>query len=120
MDRALGEVFSRLRIDPARVAVAGFSDGATYALGLGLANGELFDRILAFSPGFVPPGPRSGQPAVFVSHGTADEVLPIDRTSRDLVPELRDDGYEVTYREFDGGHAVPPEITQEAVDRLGW
>ncbi|MGY1841837.1 MULTISPECIES: alpha/beta hydrolase [unclassified Modestobacter] len=120
VDRALGEVFSRLRIDPGRVAVAGFSDGATYALGLGLANGELFDRILAFSPGFVPPGPRSGQPAVFVSHGTDDEVLPIDRTSRDLVPELRDDGYDVIYREFDGGHAVPPEIAQEAVDWLGW
>ncbi|MGY1845398.1 alpha/beta hydrolase [Modestobacter sp. SYSU DS0875] len=120
VDRALDAVFAQLAIDPARVAVAGFSDGATYALGLGLANGELFGHVLAFSPGFVPSGPRSGQPAVFVSHGTADEVLPIDRTSRDLVPDLRDDGYDVTYREFDGPHTVPPDIAAEAVDWLGW
>ncbi|MGY2079664.1 alpha/beta hydrolase [Modestobacter sp. SYSU DS0657] len=120
IDRALGEVFSLLPVDPERVAVAGFSDGASYALGLGLANGELFGHVLAFSPGFVPSGPRSGQPAVFVSHGTADEVLPIARTSRDLVPDLRDDGYDVTYREFDGPHTVPPDIAREAVDWLGW
>ncbi|MGY1856989.1 alpha/beta hydrolase [Modestobacter sp. SYSU DS0290] len=120
IDRALGAVFSRLTVDPERVAVAGFSDGATYALGLGLANGSLFRRVVAFSPGFVPPGPRAGQPAVFVSHGTADDVLPIDRTSRVLVPELQDDGYDVNYREFDGPHVVPPEIAQEAVDWLGW
>jgi predicted esterase len=56
---------------------------------------------------------------VFVSHGTRDDVLPIDRTSRRIVPALRDDGYDVTYREFDGGHVVPPEVAREAVDRLG-
>ncbi|MBM7808900.1 putative esterase [Geodermatophilus bullaregiensis] len=119
VDRALAAVSGTVPVDAARVAVAGFSDGASYALGLGLANGELFRRVVAFSPGFVPPGPRTGRPPVFVSHGTADEVLPIDRTSREVVPELRDDGYDVTYREFDGGHVVPPEAAREAVDRLG-
>jgi predicted esterase len=56
---------------------------------------------------------------VSVSHGTGDDVLPIDRTSRRIVPVLRDDGYEVDYREFDGGHVVPPEVAREAADRLG-
>ena len=55
---------------------------------------------------------------MFVSHGDADEVLPIDRTSRDIVPELRDDGYDVTYREFSGPHTVPPDIAREAADWL--
>jgi phospholipase/carboxylesterase len=119
VDRALAAVFAAFAVPPDRVAVAGFSDGASYALGLGLANGDLFRDVLAFSPGFVPAGaPPRGMPRVFVSHGDADEVLPIGRTSRRIVPLLRDDGYDVTYREFRGPHTVPPEIAQEAVDRL--
>ena len=118
LDRALAAVFARYSVDPARVAIAGFSDGASYALSLGLANGDLFGRVLAFSPGFVAAGPRHGRPRVFVSHGVRDEVLPIDDTSRDLVPGLRRDGYEVEYREFDGGHVVPPGIAREAIGRV--
>jgi pimeloyl-ACP methyl ester carboxylesterase len=53
LDRALEHVFARASIDPARVTVGGFSDGASYALSLGLANGDVFPRVLAFSPGFV-------------------------------------------------------------------
>ena len=64
--------------------------------------------------------PRSGAaaPRWFVSHGTADEVLPIQRTSRRLVPALQREGYDVTYREFDGGHAVPLASAREALARL--
>jgi hypothetical protein len=35
------------------------------------------------------------------------------------VPDLRDDGYEVTYREFAGPHTVPVDVVREAVDWLG-
>jgi phospholipase/carboxylesterase len=120
IDRALAKVFTAFAVDPGRVAVAGFSDGASYALGLGLANGDLLRKIIAFSPGFVPPrARREGKPPVFISHGDADKVLPIDRTSRRIVPELRDDGYDVTYREFPGSHTVPSGIVREAVDWLG-
>jgi phospholipase/carboxylesterase len=119
LDRALSRVFSSVPVDPRRIAVAGFSDGASYALGLGLADGDLFGHVVAFSPGFVPRTPREGRPAVFVSHGDADEVLPVELTSRRIVPALRDDGYDVTYREFAGGHTIPPEVAAEAVDRLG-
>ncbi|MGY1679092.1 alpha/beta hydrolase [Geodermatophilus sp. SYSU D01176] len=118
LDRALTRVFAAVPVDPARVAVAGFSDGASYALGLGLANGDLFGRVVAFSPGFVTGAAREGRPAVFVSHGDADDVLPVERTSRRIVPALRDEGYDVTYREFPGGHAVPPEVVREAVSWL--
>lgn len=118
IDRALTTVFRTIPVDP-RVAIAGFSDGASYALGLGLANGDLFQRVVAFSPGFIPSGRRVGKPAVFVSHGTEDDVLPIESTSRQIVPALREDGYDVTYREFDGPHAVPRNIAQTAVRWLG-
>jgi predicted esterase len=118
LDRLLTEVFEHFEVDPARVALAGFSDGASYALTVGLINGELFSRILAFSPGFVVPGRRSGQPEVFVSHGNADTVLPIQRCSRRIVPQLLAEGYQVDYREFDGGHSVPAELAAAAVEPL--
>jgi predicted esterase len=118
LDRLLTEVFEHVEVDPARIALAGFSDGASYALSVGLVNGELFRRILAFSPGFMVPGRRSGKPAVFISHGDADTVLPIQRCSRRIVPLLRAEGYQVDYREFTGGHTVPADLATAAVEPL--
>ncbi|MFH5821231.1 alpha/beta hydrolase [Georgenia sp. AZ-5] len=120
IDEALRRVFGGVEVDPGRVVVAGFSDGASYALGLGLANGGLFRHVVAFSPGFVPAAARAGRPAVFVSHGVHDDVLPVASTSRRIVPALEEDGYDVTYREFDGGHEIPPDVVAEAVAWLGW
>lgn len=116
IDRALDRLFRSVRIDPARIAIAGFSDGASYALSLGLANGDLFTHALAFSPGFVVVDEQIGRPHIFVSHGRDDRVLPVDACSRSLVPRLEKAGYEVRYDEFDDGHAVPEYIAGEAAD----
>lgn len=118
LDSALSAVLARAAVDTARMAIGGFSDGASYALSLGLANGDLFGAVLSFSPGFMAPLDRRGRPRVFVSHGTQDQVLPIDRCSRRLVPELRLAGYDLSYREFDGGHSVPGRVVTEAVEWL--
>jgi phospholipase/carboxylesterase len=114
IDRALEHTFSRWAVDPKRVAVGGYSDGASYALSLGIANGDLFSDVFAFSPGFLAPTGRRGSPRIFVSHGTQDRWLPIDSCSRKIVPQLERNGYEVRYREFEGGHVVPPGIAREA------
>lgn len=114
--RALEHAFARLALDPARLAVEGFSDGASYALSLGLTNGDLFTHVLAFSPGFAAPAEPRGRPRVFVAHGTRDAVLPIQRCSRALVPRLERAGYAPRYVEFDGPHTVPPEVAREALD----
>src|SRR5581483_5738120 len=53
LNHALERVFARLPVDPGRIAIGGFSDGASYGLSLGLANGDLFSRVVAFSPGFL-------------------------------------------------------------------
>jgi phospholipase/carboxylesterase len=116
LDRALAQVFERYAVDPAHLAIAGFSDGASYALSLGLANGDLFTHVLAFSPGFAAPARRLGAPRIFVSHGVADTVLPIDACSRRIVPRLKQAGYPLDYNEFDGGHTVPPEIASQALE----
>ena len=115
IEQALAQTFSRYNIDASRLAVGGFSDGASYALSLGVTNGDLFTHVLSFSPGFMDASRPEGKPRIFNSHGTNDRVLPIDRCSRRLVPDLQRRGYEVIYREFDGPHTVPYDIAREAV-----
>lgn len=116
IDQAMTKAFAMRRADPKRMAICGFSDGASYALGLGISNGDLFQKIMAFSAGFVPPGvEKTGSPRIFMSHGTADEILPIEG-SRRLAPELRRAGYDVKFQEFDGPHGVPPAIARAGIE----
>ena len=56
MDQALHALFAKYTIDASRCSIGGFSDGASYALSLGVTNGDLFNKIIAFSPGFMRPG----------------------------------------------------------------
>ena len=113
VNRALELAFDSVAVDPTRIAVGGFSDGATYALSLGLINGDLFRRVIAFSPGFVVERAPHGSPRFFISHGTEDPILPIDRCGRLIVAGLQRRGYDVTFREFEGGHEIPPDIARE-------
>jgi phospholipase/carboxylesterase len=115
LNRALEFVFARLDVDPARLAIGGFSDGASYGLSLGLANGDLFPRVVACSPGFIVRAPLHDRPRFFISHGTSDQILPIDQCSRVIVSLLRRRGYDVTFREFDGRHELPPAVASEAL-----
>jgi phospholipase/carboxylesterase len=117
IDDALQHTFDRCRIDPARIALGGFSDGASYALSLGLPNGDLFSHLIAYSPGFyVVPDEPVGNPPIYVSHGTLDTVLRVSGTRDVLVPRLREAGYDVTYEEFEGPHQVPAAISESALD----
>lgn len=115
IDDALDFTFSRYDVDPKHVAIGGFSDGASYAVTLGIANGDLFTHVMAFSPGYMRPPQQVGRPSIFVSHGLEDQILPIDRCSRRMVPALRKAGYRVQYREFDGPHTVPEPVAREAL-----
>jgi phospholipase/carboxylesterase len=117
IDRALAKAFTLVNVDPRRIVLGGFSDGATYALSLGLINGDYFARIVAFSPGFVVDGEPHGRPPIYISHGLSDPILPIDKCSRRIVPALTARGYDVTFREFDGVHEIAPAVATEA---LGW
>jgi predicted esterase len=114
VDLAVTEVWARCPLDRKRLALGGFSDGATYALTLGVANGDLFPAIIALSPGGILAGTTRGRPRIFVSHGTEDGVLPIAGASDRIVPKLREAGYDVTYRRFRGGHVVAQETSVAA------
>lgn len=114
LDGALAAAFAAVRADPSRVGLVGFSDGASCALSVGLANGNLFRRIVAYSAGFAAPAARVGRPEVFLSQGARDPYFPPERCGRRIAADLRAGGCEVVYREFDGGHEIPPGVRDEA------
>ena len=115
LDAVLAWILADWPVDPARLAIAGFSDGASYALSVAMMNGALFSHALAFSPGFAAPLHLEGRPRSFLSHGTEDAILSIDHCSRRLVPKLQRSGYPVQYLEFSGGHAVPAAVAEAAL-----
>lgn len=112
VDDALRRAFDQVNVDRTRMAVAGFSDGASYALSLGLTNGDLFSHVLGFSPGFMQPEARVGTPSVWVSHGSEDVVLPVE-LSHGIVEALRSGGYTVHYEEYTAGHTLPYVIGEK-------
>jgi phospholipase/carboxylesterase len=127
INRALEEAFARCAIDRNRLAIGGFSDGASYALSLGLANGDAFGYIVAFSPGFIVKAHARGRmgrnnevqiPLVYIAHGTADNVLPIASTSRIFASSLRKNGYKVEFQEFSGSHHLSRQVVDQAMTWL--
>jgi phospholipase/carboxylesterase len=119
LTKALDHVFNRYAVDPARIAIGGFSDGATYAIEVGLANGELFRYVIAFSPHAVASlevrDPRHS-PRIFISHGMRDEVMPISTCSQRIVRPLELAGIDVEYAEFEAGRRIPPDIASQAIE----
>ena len=118
IDRALAVAFDRCAVDPAAVSLGGVSDGASYALSLGLANGDQFGSVIAFSAGFVAPPDLVGKPRVFQSHGIHDAILPIEGCGRPIAAGLQNSGYDLEYVEFDGGHEMPERIVRAAFQWL--
>jgi predicted esterase len=115
IDQQLARVFEHCVVDPARIAFAGFSDGASYAISLGLINGDLCSHIIGYSPGVIIPGVRHGRPRAFIAHGTHDHILPIDQCGRKIASDLKAHGYSVDFAEFDGDHEIRPEMVQRSV-----
>jgi phospholipase/carboxylesterase len=116
IERALEQTFSRYAIDPPHLAIGGFSDGASYALSLGITNGDLFTHTCSPSH----PGswlwPGGGVVHAFSSPtARATGCCRSASAAARIVPALRSTDYDVHYREFDGGHTIPPTIALEAV-----
>lgn len=113
LDTALADLFAKVAVDPARIGIMGFSDGATYALSVGTANPQLFKRVIAFSPGPAFVGKSAPDQYVFISHGDDDKVLSF-ANSRGNASKLRVRHVPVEFEKFSGGHEVPKDIKDKA------
>ncbi|SIT44380.1 putative esterase [Paraburkholderia piptadeniae] len=115
LHRALVEVTTRYRIDRSRLAFAGFSDGASYALSIGITNGDIASHVIALSGGFMSVFMQEGAPKVLIAHGLRDEQLPIETSGRANAAKLKSAGYDVQYVEFNGLHAIQPAVVGMAI-----
>lgn len=116
LDKALHEVASRFLINPSHLGFAGFSDGGSYALSVGVTNGDVVSHVIAFSAGFMSVLQQNGTPRIFIAHGLEDEQLPIETSARPHVAKLKAAGYDVSSLEFKGPHHIEPPVVALAID----
>jgi phospholipase/carboxylesterase len=98
-------------VDPRRIWLLGFSQGAAMSLALLLSDPPLVAGVVALA-GFVPdfarpwaaPQKLAGKP-VLILHGRDDETVSVEQaqSARDLLAEA---GAEVAYEEYDVGHKL--------------
>ncbi|HEU4995686.1 MAG TPA: hypothetical protein VFT29_12750 [Gemmatimonadaceae bacterium] len=115
-DQVMKMAFDMCNIDPARVGIEGFSDGASYALQVGRANGDLFHKVVSFSAGLLLFTTGIQKPKFFIAHGVADAIINVN-VGRSIANQLAS-VYEVTYHEHQGGHEIPQAVAQDAVTFL--
>ncbi len=103
---------------PDSIAIAGFSQGAMLALDVALAASPPVDRVAVLSGVLLADSipavrtARPSKPAVFVSHGRDDQVVPFH--GGELAKEiLESHGFAISWHPFDGGHEIPPAIVEE-------
>jgi phospholipase/carboxylesterase len=121
---AVDEIATTYRVDRSRVLLTGMSDGATYALMAGLADGMPFTH-LAPACGALHPMllARGGIPAargrpIYLVHGALDWMFPVEiaRMGRDA---LQAAGARVVYREIeDLSHTYPRDENPRILDWL--
>lgn len=116
LETALQQVASHFTLDPAHLAFAGFSDGGSYALSVGLSNGDVASHVIALSAGFMNTFVRHGSPKVFIAHGRQDAQLPFETSARLHAQRLLEEGVDLTLLPFDGDHVILPEVVERAVE----
>ena len=113
---ALSEVASRFLIERERFGFAGFSDGASYSLSIGLTNGDLVSHVISFSGGYMNVYTPSGNPLVFIAHSQEDEQLAYHKSGPLHAEKLKEGGYQVEFVEFHGKHVIHPPVVEQAVE----
>ena len=115
-------VYRRYPIDPARQALLGYSDGASYALSVGLSNPQLFRALMAWAAGFIALDPgfdpdAARKPDILLEYGTHDQIFPFEHVALPMRANLERAGYAVEWRVDQGGkHWPSPDFLPEALD----
>jgi phospholipase/carboxylesterase len=122
LEHAYAEIYRRVPVDHTRQALIGYSDGASYALAIGLSNPRLFSAVMGWAAGFVvfdtsAVAPTDPRPRILLEHGTHDPVFPFEEIALRNCAILRRLGYEVELRVDEGGiHWPSPAFQSAALD----
>jgi phospholipase/carboxylesterase len=115
IEQLLDWAFDNISVDPTRLTLGGFSDGASYTAWLGLLNGDIFPQLLIMSGCSRFPDVRVGKPRILMMHGNADRVFGVNSCVSLLLPGLELAGYDVEFIQFEGGHVVSQEFAPRAM-----
>lgn len=123
LEQAYADIYRRLPVDHRRQALIGYSDGASYALAVGLSNPGLFAAVMGWAAGFVifdttAVSETDPRPRILLEHGTHDTVFPFEQIATRNCAILRRLGYEVDLRVDEGGIHWPSHEFQSAA--LDW
>ena len=123
LEHAYAEIYRRVPVDHTRQALVGYSDGASYAVAIGLSNPRLFSAVMGWAAGFVvfdptAVAPTDPRPRILLEHGTLDPVFPFEQIALRNCAILRRLGYEVELRVDEGGIHWPSRAFQPAA--LDW
>jgi len=124
LQAAVEDVAARYHVDRSRVLLTGMSDGATYALLWGLAEGTPFTHLApacgVLHPFLLARGGiqgASGRP-IYLVHGALDWMFPV-QTARMGRGALEAAGAQVVYREIDDlSHTYPRDENPRILDWL--
>eukprot|EP00891_Asterochloris_glomerata_P009382 jgi/Astpho2/9382/fgenesh1_pg.00145_%23_10_t len=79
----------------------------------GIINGDMFQQIMAFTPGGVAATTSPGRPFVYLSAGTQDPLFKSEYIIKGIVPLLEGGfGLNVTVNSGPWNHTVPPSVAQ--------
>lgn len=117
VEQALSVALRAADVDRRAVVLAGFSDGASYALSLGLANPSIVRGVIAFAPGFhLEPAAINPKQRLFIAHSPTDKILSFERTRDDTVASLKKAGFDLRFQTFEGGHRIDRALLSEGVN----
>jgi phospholipase/carboxylesterase len=122
LEYAYDLIYRRYPVDAGRQALLGYSDGASYALSVGLSNPHLFRAVMGWAAGFIALDPTFNldadrKPLVLLEYGTHDQLFPFERVAIPMRENLRKAGYTVEFRVDQGGkHWPSPDFLPEALD----
>ncbi|HET7576296.1 MAG TPA: hypothetical protein VFK19_07000 [Sphingomicrobium sp.] len=117
VEAAIAALEKIVPVDHARTVLAGFSDGATFALAMGMSRAYAFSSVIAWSPGIAIRTAHAARGRkVLVSHGRSDRTLKFGVTCGEIVPMLQSEGADVTFLPFDGTHEMPAEVKDAFLD----
>ncbi|WP_297333072.1 dienelactone hydrolase family protein [Flavobacterium sp.] len=123
ISKFIDELIDTYPIDREKITLIGFSQGAILSYAVAITYPQKIQRVAALSgylnteiAGKEYSKDELAKLKLFISHGTADQVIPVDWARK--APEFfRDSGIETEYHEYPVGHGVAP---QNFYDLLSW
>lgn len=111
----IDELVATYPIDAENVTLIGFSQGCILSYAVAVSYPEKVQRVVAMSGYFNPEiavddytNNDLSTLKIFASHGTVDQVIPVDWARRSI-PMLQLLGIKIVFKEYPVGHGVAPQ-----------